>query len=74
MNRGQSYANVTKEEREGLLHLPPAFHPLILADVPGKHLPPPFLQHVGEGKCGHNGERLLQEEVNLRFCEGRNTC
>lgn len=54
-----------------LLHLPPALHPFILGDVPCKHLPPPFLQHVGERQCGHDGERLFQQEVDLRFWQGK---
>lgn len=53
----------------GLLHLPPALHPFILADVPCKHLPPPFLQHVGEWQRGHDGECLFQQEVDLGFCK-----
>lgn len=56
-----------------LLHLPPLLHPFILTDVPCKHLPPPFLQHVGERQCGHNGERLFQQEVDFGFCKAENT-
>lgn len=51
-----------------LLHLPPAFHPLVFGDVACEHLPPPLLQHVRERQRGHDGQRLLQEEVDLRFC------
>lgn len=56
-----------------LLHLPPALHPFILRDVACKHLPPPFLQHVGKWQCSHDGERLFQEEVDLCFCKATNT-
>lgn len=56
-----------------LLHLPPALHPFILADVPCKHLPPPLLQHVGEWQCGHNSERLFQQKVDLCVCKSINT-
>lgn len=50
-----------------LLHLPPALHPRVLGDAVCEHLPPPLLQHVGEGQRGHNGQCLLQQEVDLRF-------
>lgn len=54
-----------------LLHLPPLLHPFVLGDVPGEHLPPPLLQHIGEGQRGHNGERLFQQEVDLGFWKQR---
>lgn len=56
-----------------LLHLPPALHPFILGDIFCKHLPPPFLQHVGERKCGHDGECLFQQEVDFCFCKVEST-
>lgn len=56
-----------------LLHHPPAFHPFILSDVLRKHLPPPFLQHVGKRKRGHDGERLFHQEVDLCFCKDKQT-
>ncbi len=54
-----------------LLHLPPPLHPLILGNAPIKHLPPPFLQHVSERQCGHDGECLFQQEVDLSFYEAK---
>ena len=56
-----------------LLHLPPLLHPFILGDVPLKHLPPPLLKHVGEWQCGHDGECLFQEEVDLSLCKKTKT-